>query len=195
MAHVIGRRLAFRRVDKASAAYSSLAGSHPILNSQTPACLLAPLYLTCRVRLRDRFMLLLRHFAVAIALPDLSMIQTPVRNKASIAALCACPNLCVASPLQRIQLRSSSHYLRRPIKRIDPTFNSFRPLTSKMPDPKEGKQATLGYVKASQLTLGCDLQDYILNLLCFSVSFQRTYLPIQEVFWVKFRRTQKANNP
>lgn len=139
--------------------------------------------------------LLLRHFAIAIAPPDLSMIQTPIRNKASIAALCACPNLCVASPLQRIQLRSIFHYSRRPTKHIDSTFSTFRLLTSKMSDPKEGKQATLGYVKDSQLTLGCDLQDYILNLLCFSISFQRTYVNIQEVFWVKFRRTQKANNP
>lgn len=116
-------------------------------------------------------MLLLRHFANAIAPPVLSMIQTPIRNKASIAALCAYPNLCVASPLQRIQLRSILYYSRRSAKYTDPTSNPFRPFTSTMPDLKEGKQATLGYVKDSQLTLGCGLQDHILNLLCYSVSF------------------------
>ncbi|KAL6234144.1 hypothetical protein BDW75DRAFT_172528 [Aspergillus navahoensis] len=79
------------------------------------------------------------------------MTQTPFRSKASLV-LRACPNICV-SRLQQIRIRNITYISRRPNRLVPAVFH---PSTrySEMPEPKEGKQATLGYVKDQQLTLG-----------------------------------------
>ncbi|KAL4785799.1 hypothetical protein BJX76DRAFT_323691 [Aspergillus varians] len=98
-------------------------------------------------------MLLLRNFAIPVAPLKLPIIKVPIRNKGSIT-LRACPNRHIAYPLRLFQIRSSFYHSQGSTKSIISVLPPFLPLTSKMPDPKEGKQATLGYVKDSQLTLG-----------------------------------------
>ncbi|KAL4917140.1 hypothetical protein BDW62DRAFT_87739 [Aspergillus aurantiobrunneus] len=97
-------------------------------------------------------MLPLRNFAIAIAPLELPIIQAPIRNKASIA-LYTCPIPSFASRFQLQQIRSIIYHLRYPNKSRPSAFHPSPSLTSTMPDSKDVKQATLGYVKDSQLTL------------------------------------------
>ncbi|KAL4975860.1 hypothetical protein BDW66DRAFT_160131 [Aspergillus desertorum] len=69
------------------------------------------------------------------------MTQTPFRSKASLA-LRACPNLCVSRP-HYVQIRSTAYTSRRSVISVPAVFHPSA-LFPKMPDPKEGKQATLG---------------------------------------------------
>ncbi|KAL4878986.1 hypothetical protein BJY04DRAFT_194531 [Aspergillus karnatakaensis] len=93
-------------------------------------------------------MLLLRNRAPPIARLEPSLICAPIRTKASPSN---CPKTCAAfifQPPRTIRaFYHSSSYLSSP---ISPTL----PLTSKMPESKDGKQAKLGYVKDPQSTIG-----------------------------------------
>ncbi|KAL4958516.1 hypothetical protein BDW69DRAFT_153742 [Aspergillus filifer] len=87
-------------------------------------------------------MLLILNSAITIAPVTPSMIQVPIRNKASVA-LRACPNIRSASLKQLLPTRNiatSRHFHKSVHRFVRPSFALF----SIMPEAKEGKQATLG---------------------------------------------------
>ncbi|KAL2807655.1 hypothetical protein BJX63DRAFT_411596 [Aspergillus granulosus] len=90
-------------------------------------------------------MVLLRNSAISIAPSELSLIRPPIRKGPSPIACCTCadPRAASSFSLPRV-IRGIASYSRRPKIFTSSASHPFPSLTLKMPEPKEGKQATLG---------------------------------------------------
>ncbi|KAL3467143.1 hypothetical protein BJX64DRAFT_248930 [Aspergillus heterothallicus] len=84
-------------------------------------------------------MVLLRNTAISIAPSELSLIWAPIRNKPSPIAYCT-----NADPFSVPHVRGIASYSHRPRKLPYSAFHPIFSLSLKMPEPKAGKQATLG---------------------------------------------------
>ncbi|KAL2834182.1 hypothetical protein BDW59DRAFT_44617 [Aspergillus cavernicola] len=89
-------------------------------------------------------MIPLRSSAIPIAPLELSQIRGSIRNKPSLLAFYASYNRPNASPLSLSRIRNIAYYSRRSNKLYPPIVRPIPALTLKMPESKEGKQATLG---------------------------------------------------
>ncbi|CEL01076.1 Putative DNA ligase [Aspergillus calidoustus] len=89
-------------------------------------------------------MVLLRNSAISIAPSELSLIWAPVRNRPSPIACCTCADPRVAFSISIPRARGIASDSHRPKRLSSSGLLPIPSLSLKMPESREGKQATLG---------------------------------------------------